>query len=178
MISGYPHKAGGMLEVACHSIEKRLCRPVQSNILSLGGFPAPRAEKYLRDKALNSSPDYLIIQFGSTDANSPIRRRSRTRSTSPNPSSSDPSAEFHHSQSATLLSLLRWEQIHSQDRSNNLHAAVCCSYNANGKSLQGCRGDPGCLIALRLRIPLRHEERNRLHERTPGSSKGSGHDSD
>jgi lysophospholipase L1-like esterase len=111
MISGYPHKAGGMLEVACHSIEKRLCRPVRSNIVSLGGFPAPRAEKHLRNKALNSSPDYLIIQFGSTDANCPIRRRSRPSSTSHNLSSSDPRAEFHHGQSATTLSVLRWELI-------------------------------------------------------------------
>jgi hypothetical protein len=68
MISGYPHDAGGMLEVACASVEKQLSRPVRSIVLSLGGFPAPRAAKYLKRKVLGFNPHFVVIQFASTDA--------------------------------------------------------------------------------------------------------------
>jgi hypothetical protein len=53
MITGYPHKGGGLFEIACGLIEKGLSRPVESTIVSLGGFPAPRAEKYLKHKIKN-----------------------------------------------------------------------------------------------------------------------------
>jgi hypothetical protein len=109
MISGYPHKTGGMLEVACNLTEKRLCRPVRSKIISLGGFPAPRAERYLQSKVLNFNPNYLVIQFGSTDANCPIRRGSRPSSHGLGPS--NPSSEYYHSQPTNLLSPLRWELV-------------------------------------------------------------------
>ena len=53
-----------MFEVACGLVEKRLARPVLSIIVSLGGFPAPRAEKYLKRKVFNFNPKYIVIQFG------------------------------------------------------------------------------------------------------------------
>ena len=72
MITGYPHKGAGMFEVACGLVEKRLARPVLSIIASLGGFPAPRAEKYLKRRMFNFNPKYIVIQFGATDAQCPI----------------------------------------------------------------------------------------------------------
>src|SRR5580692_9240847 len=55
LITGYPHQGAGMFEVACGLVERRLSRPVQSEIVSLGGFPAPRAEKYLKKKVFRSA---------------------------------------------------------------------------------------------------------------------------
>jgi hypothetical protein len=78
MISGYPHEGGGLFEVACTLIEKELSRPVERNLLSLQGFPAPRAEKYLKSKVVPFNPDYVVIQFGSVDAARPIRERRRS----------------------------------------------------------------------------------------------------
>src|ERR1700680_1034191 len=77
MITGYPHKGAGMFEVACGLVEKRLARPVLSIIVSLGGFPAPRAEKYLKRKVFNFNPKCIVIQFGATDAQCSIRAGSR-----------------------------------------------------------------------------------------------------
>jgi hypothetical protein len=75
MITGYPHKGAGLFEVACGVVEKRISRPVQSTIVSLGVFPAPRAENYLKKKVFGFNPQYqyIVIQFGATDAQCPIR---------------------------------------------------------------------------------------------------------
>jgi lysophospholipase L1-like esterase len=116
MITGYPHKGGGLFEIACGLIEKGLSRPVESTIVSLGGFPAPRAEKYLKHKIFDFDPSYVVIQFGATDAQSPIRKRSRPTDCCSRPStdrglkpSSDLGTASYHSQPATVVSPLRWE---------------------------------------------------------------------
>jgi len=113
MITGYPHEGAGMFEVACRLVEKRLERTVQSTVVSLGGFPAPRAEKYLRQKVFAFDPQYIVIQFGATDAQCPIRARSRPTSTREANSNSSPGAAerpaSYHGQSATALSTLRWQ---------------------------------------------------------------------
>ena len=113
MITGYPHKGGGLFDVACGLTEKRLSRPVQSTIVSLGGFPAPRAEKYLKKKVFDFNPQYVVIQFGPTDAQCPIRAGNRATDRCSELSADDnykPSAALsYHGQSATLLSLLRWQ---------------------------------------------------------------------
>jgi lysophospholipase L1-like esterase len=75
MISGYPHQTAGFLEIACQRVENALSRPVRTNIVSLDGFPAPRAEKYLRSKVLKFSPNYVVLQFGATDVQCPIRNK-------------------------------------------------------------------------------------------------------
>src|SRR5262245_60052442 len=101
MITGYPHKGLGFFEVACRSIEKRFLRPVQSRTVSLGGFPAPRAEKYLRKKVFDFNPHYIVIQCGSTDAQCPIRQTSRpTDHTHPSPILVSACA-VHHKKSAS-----------------------------------------------------------------------------
>jgi lysophospholipase L1-like esterase len=115
MITGYPHEGAGLFEVACGLVEQRLSRPVQSTIVSLGGFPAPRAEKYLK-KLFDFDPQYIVIQFGATDAQCPIRAGSRPTdhcsSLSANSNSSHsaaPGRASYHGQPATALSPLRWQ---------------------------------------------------------------------
>jgi hypothetical protein len=78
MISGYPHEGGGLFEVACALVEGKISRPVEQKLFTIGGFPAPYAEKYLKSRVLSFNPDYAVIQFGSTDAARPIRAKSRS----------------------------------------------------------------------------------------------------
>ena len=109
MITGYPHEGGGLFEVACELVEKSLLRSVQSHIVSLGGFPAPRASKYLK-KVFDFNPDYIVIQFGATDALCPIRARSRSTIRCSKPGvASGTSASTNHARPASALSSLRWE---------------------------------------------------------------------
>src|ERR1700688_2644660 len=115
MITGYPHEGAGMFEVACGLVEQRLSRPVRSTIVSLGGFPAPRAEKYLKKKLFDFGPQYIVLQFGATDAQCPVRAGSRPhhRSSLSANSNSSPSAALttasYHGQPATTFSPLRWQ---------------------------------------------------------------------
>src|SRR5579859_114942 len=80
MISGYPHKGGSFFEAACRAVEKGLSRMVQSHIVSLEGFPAPRAKKYIQQQVIDKyKPDYVVIQFGQTDAHCQIRKPTNRR---------------------------------------------------------------------------------------------------
>jgi hypothetical protein len=75
MIGGYPHDScHGFFNVACAHVAEDLSRLVESKIFSFGGFPAPRAEKYLAAKAISHAPNYIVIQFASFDAPCPVRR--------------------------------------------------------------------------------------------------------
>src|SRR5262249_34431836 len=94
----------------CELIKKRLSRPVLSRIVSLGGFPTPRAEKYLKKKVLNFDPDYVVVQFSSTDAQCPIWRKNRAAPTSgPGTPENNSNRPSYHAQASTVLSPLRWE---------------------------------------------------------------------
>ena len=104
MISGYPHASRGLFEVACRFVEDALRLSVQSNIVSLGGFPAPRAAKYLKRKIFSFNPDYVVIQFGATDASSSIRR-----TFGDGKSNGTPRSAVNHNHPATVLSLFRWQ---------------------------------------------------------------------
>jgi hypothetical protein len=120
MISGYPHKSG-FFNIACTRIAEDLACSVESKIFSLGGFPAPRAEKYLEPKVFGYAPNYIIIQFASLDALCPVRRNSssaRSSSSAGGASGIDVSitarpgksyAGNYHSMPATPWSWLRWE---------------------------------------------------------------------
>jgi hypothetical protein len=106
MISGYPHQDGGLFEVACGFVEKSLLRPPQASFLSLGGFPAPRAVRYLKSRVLSLNPLYVVLQFGATDAQCPMRAASRRT----NPAQSESSVDrSYQGQPVTALSSLRWE---------------------------------------------------------------------
>jgi lysophospholipase L1-like esterase len=109
MIAGYPHETGGLFEIACRQIEKRLSRPVRSTVTSLGGFPAPRPAKYLKRKALDSKPDYVVIQLASTDAQCPVRSENRPTSSIPTRKAS--TDRSYHRRPATTISRLRWELV-------------------------------------------------------------------
>src|SRR5579872_4426374 len=116
MITGYPHQGGGFFETACALVEKRLSWPVQSTVVSLGGFPAPRAEKYLRKKLFDFNPQYVVIQLGATDAQCPIRAGSRPNDNASKPFSnssisigSAPGTTSYHAQPANALSPIRWQ---------------------------------------------------------------------
>lgn len=45
-----------------------LHRPVEAKVVSLAGFPIDRARKHLAKQVLRHQPDYVIVQFGTTDA--------------------------------------------------------------------------------------------------------------
>jgi hypothetical protein len=118
MIAGYPLKGAGMFEIACRLVEERLARPVQSTIVSLGGFPAPRAQKYLKKRLFESNPQYMVLQFGATDAQCPIRTRNRPldhcsglRANSNSSPGATARTASYHSQPATARSALRWQLI-------------------------------------------------------------------
>jgi len=100
MITGYPHEGAGMFEIACGLVEKRLSRPVQSTIVSLRGFPAPRAAKYLKAKVFDFNPQYIVLQFGPTDAQCLNFKFS-----------SDEQGPSWDSRPSTAFSPLRWELI-------------------------------------------------------------------
>jgi len=118
MISGYPHKSGGFFDIACTHLGDDLSRPVESKIFSFGGFPAPRAERYLESKIVGYAPNYAIIQFGSLDAlcpvrpgNSSVRSNSSARGTSGAGLGSPAHVGSRSCQDkpATPWSWLRWE---------------------------------------------------------------------
>jgi hypothetical protein len=115
IISGYPFDGAGFFEIACKLVEDALLRSVRTKSVSLGGFPAPRAEKYLKSRVFDFKPDYVVIQFGATDPQCPIRNKNRSaakrQSGSSARQSSVPSSGsiYYHSKSTDALSPLRWE---------------------------------------------------------------------
>ena len=104
MIGGYPHDTGSFYDLACEDIAARCDVEVQRHVHSLGGFPAPRAAKYLAKKVLPEKPDYVVIQLASLDALCPVRK---------GPSSSARGSSFDgpsavQVKSASLTSRMRW----------------------------------------------------------------------
>jgi hypothetical protein len=73
MISGYPMAP----EV---SFFNRLVghlaatRPVEAKIVSLPSFPIDRARRHLAKRVLSWHPDYVVVQFGTTDAGAVLQR--------------------------------------------------------------------------------------------------------
>jgi lysophospholipase L1-like esterase len=75
MISGFPFPAEtGFLYHAVRHLQKHHALSVQHEVVTLGGFPVPRAQKHLHKKVLGNHPDVVVLQFGSTDASAPLRR--------------------------------------------------------------------------------------------------------
>ena len=71
MIGGFPDVSESFFDIACNFVmEKRSCS-IESAVKSLHGFSAPRAEKHLK-KILCLKPDYVVFQFGSSDASSSL----------------------------------------------------------------------------------------------------------
>ncbi len=115
MMTGYPHKSGGFFDIACTRVADDLVRSVDSKIFSFGGFPAPRAEKYLEPKVIGYAPNYIIMQFASLDALCSVRRSSLSVRVASGPDVGSPSSlrktynSNNDSRPATPWSWLRWE---------------------------------------------------------------------
>jgi GDSL-like Lipase/Acylhydrolase family len=114
MISGYPHDGAGLFEMACERVKEQLARSVLSTVVSLGGFPAPRAKKYLSKKLFAFNPKYIVIQLGATDAQCPVRSGSRpadhgAKSNRPSNPGAAQKAGSYHAQPAKAFSPLRWQ---------------------------------------------------------------------
>jgi lysophospholipase L1-like esterase len=148
MINGYPHEGGGLFEIACGLVEERLSRPVLSTVVSLGGFPAPRAAKHLKSKVFGFDPNYVVIQFGSTDAQCPLRARNRPGASLSSAStdrglktSSDLGATYPSHQPASALSALRWEIISVIGRLRKVEPITPLSayIAAIGRMMDDCR---------------------------------------
>ncbi|MEJ0089316.1 MAG: hypothetical protein WDM80_06170 [Limisphaerales bacterium] len=66
MISGKPYKPEtSFFNQAMKRLESLF--PVESDVVSFGGFPIDRARKYLAKQVLSARPDYVVIQFSSVD---------------------------------------------------------------------------------------------------------------
>lgn len=75
MISGFPFPADtGFLCHAMHQLHRDHGKQAWVEVVTMGGFPAQRAQKHLRKKVLALRPDVVVLQFGSTDASAPLRR--------------------------------------------------------------------------------------------------------
>jgi hypothetical protein len=74
MIGGFPLPAGhGFLHHAAQQLRRDCQHQVELDIVSMGGFPAPRAYKHFAKRVLTRRPDVLVLQFGSYDASAPLR---------------------------------------------------------------------------------------------------------
>lgn len=67
MISGYPFTSeDSFFQEFVRRIQADIGMSVASSTLSLGGFPVSRAVMH-RARAIRNHPDFLVLQFGSTD---------------------------------------------------------------------------------------------------------------
>ena len=75
MITGYPLPAeAGFLYQAVQYLRQASKLEVELEIVTMGGFPVNRAQKHFRKKVLVHPPDVVVLQFGSTDAITPLHR--------------------------------------------------------------------------------------------------------
>ncbi len=110
MIGGFPDVTNDFFRVACNLVSAELSFSIEASVKSLHGFTAPRAEKHLK-KLICLRPDYIVFQFGSSDASCSIglngaalkRRVSAGRGLK---RSSSPSHKLH---SPATLTLIRWK---------------------------------------------------------------------
>lgn len=115
MISGYPNTGAGFFEVACELVKERTSQNIQTTVVSLGGFTAPRAARYLNRKLSWFKPNYIVFQFGATDAACPIRQAKRRTSGGKagngDPKLTNPAKEAATSpvQRTCALSRIHWE---------------------------------------------------------------------
>ena len=80
MISGFPFPPDtGFLCQAMHQLHRDHQLQAWVEIVTMGGFPAQRAQKHLYKKVLVHRPDVVVLQFGSTDASAPLRRSGLVR---------------------------------------------------------------------------------------------------
>jgi hypothetical protein len=75
MIKGTPFGPEcSFLHIATSRLKQNPRSAIQTQVVSLPSFDAPRAKKHIRCKLLGHKPNIVVIQFGSTDAAVPIRK--------------------------------------------------------------------------------------------------------
>ena len=75
MIDGVPlPPETGFLHQAIQHLRERGKFDVDLEIVSMAGFPADRVQKHLANEVLAHQPDVVVLQFGSTDAVTALRR--------------------------------------------------------------------------------------------------------
>lgn len=75
MIGGFPYNSNksfftqliNQLKLSDYNVEF-------SKVISLGGFPIDRAKKHLNKKVISLNPDWVIIQFGTTDVSIDVKK--------------------------------------------------------------------------------------------------------
>ena len=76
MIQGTPFaREESFFERAIAKVKLGCEGPVETEIVALGGFTAPRVVRYLNDKVLAKKPAIVVLQFGATDTAIPLRKR-------------------------------------------------------------------------------------------------------
>lgn len=107
MIAGYPlASADGFLQQAVQRLQHDGRFKVALEIVALGGFPAPRAPKHLSKRVLAHRPDVVVLQFGSTDASTPLRNGFAVRHFFENDSHTQ---EKVSAQSPEPFDLIKWQ---------------------------------------------------------------------
>jgi hypothetical protein len=112
MITGYPltpevsffNRLAGYLATT---------RPVEATVVSLPGFPIDRARRHLAKKVLSLHPDYVVVQFGTSDAIAPLQRYLAQRLGIRRKLQADrglaaPAIRASARRAATSLDLVRW----------------------------------------------------------------------
>jgi len=75
MITGFPHPVhAGFFHQAVSIVRNRGGYGVAANTVVMDRCSACQAQDYLSAKGLVSHPDIVVLQFGSTDAGTPLRR--------------------------------------------------------------------------------------------------------
>lgn len=75
MIKGTPFPVEcSFFSVAISKLRLNRTDDIQSDIVSLVGFGAPRAKRHIERQLTKARPGIVVIQFGSTDANVPLRK--------------------------------------------------------------------------------------------------------
>ncbi len=88
-------------------------RPVEAEVVSLAGFPIYRARGHLAKQVLRHKPDYVVVQFGTTDAIAALQRYlaerlRKGRKAKQHKGLVDPEKSHISSRGANPVDVIRW----------------------------------------------------------------------
>jgi len=112
MINGTPFAyADSFFAKAIERLNQESGGPIRSEVVSLGGFPAPRAVKHFKKRVLSGKPDIVVLQFGSGDAAVPIQKKIDSLSSSSRKARSSIREDTSHinDDRITWRHVLKWE---------------------------------------------------------------------
>jgi lysophospholipase L1-like esterase len=74
MIAGYPlGEENSFFTLLVNRLRNDWKTQIDTEVISLGGFPLNRAKKYFESKVLRTNPDVIIMQFASADVHMQLR---------------------------------------------------------------------------------------------------------